>query len=339
MYETKRTNQTELTTCIYITLVKVNKMDSHLYSLKCNFFKKNFVSQRSAIPIYNEAREIGADDINEMLNNMWRIIIDSGCLEREVIVEGENVAWSAEVPDISQNQVDKFAQIFDIKGKRNYNPTNISSDLLIHLRNKEVHVVVFTYSRNVSTNGTFNLVKKNLLDPAVKDRSAAVANQLIDEIIDKLKLAHSHHLTTPQPIGWRIWATFIASKPSHSQEQLILDSPPDHVVVLFRSVATSEAEILSNAQQGLRIARNVNGNQRAGLRSIRDRVQQMKSIVDSCQRGIDDLFTHLDYLEQQQGREDSLLSDMSSAVRTQESSFSVDAANMVTDCDDIDHMN
>lgn len=314
-------------------------MDSHLFSLKCNFFKKNFVSQRSAIPIYNEAREIGAEDVNEMLNNIWRIIIDSGCLEREIIVEGENVAWSAEVPDVSQNQVDKFAQIFDIKGKRNYSPTNISSDLLIHLRNKEVHVVVFIYSRNVSTNGTFNLVKKNLLDPALKDRSAAVANQLIDEIIEKLKQTHSHHLTTPQPIGWRIWATFIASKPSHSQEQLILDTPPDHVVLLFRNVPTSEAEILSNAQQGLRVARNINGIQRAGLSSIREQVQQLKSIVNSCQKGIDDLSTHLDYLEQQQEREDSLLSDMSGSVRTEESTFSVETANMVTDCDDIDHMN
>lgn len=313
-------------------------MDSQLFSLKCNFFKKNFVSQRNGTPIYNEAKEIGAGDVSEMLNNIWKIIIESESLEREVIVEGDNVGWSADVPDILNNQIDKFAQIFDIKGKRNYNPINISPDLLVHLRNKEVHVVVFVYSRNVSTNGTFTIVKKNLLDPAVKDRSSAVANQLIDEIIDKLKTAHSHHLTTPQPIGWRIWATFIASKPSHSQDQLILDSPPAHVIVLFRNIATSEAEILSNAQQGLRIARNVNGIQRTSLREIRERVQRLQSTMDSCQREISGLVTHLDFLDQQSEREDSLLRDMDSAIRPEESNFSIEAANLVTDCDDVDHM-
>lgn len=314
-------------------------MDSHLFSLKCNFFKKSFVSQRNATPICSESKEIGANDVDDMVDNIWKIIIESGCLEREVIVEGENVAWSADVPDSEHNQIDKFAQIFDIKGKRNYSPTNISPDLLTHLRNKEVHVIVFIYSRNVSTNTIFNVVKKNLLDPAVKDRSAAVANQLIDEIIEKLKQAHSHHLSTPQPIGWRIWATFIASKPSHSHEQLILDNPPDHVVVLFRSIATKEAEILTNAQQGLRIARNVNGIQRASLRGIRERVQRLQSIIDSCQREISSLVTHIDYLEQQSEREDSLLLDMNGAIQTQESTFSVDEGNMVTDCDDIDHIN
>lgn len=321
-------------------------MDSHLFLLKCNFFKKCFVSQRNATPIFNEVKEIGANDVCDLVSNIWKVIIESGCLEREVIVEGENVAWSADIPNSEQNQIDKFVQIFDIKGKRNYSPTSISSDLLAHLRNKEVHVIVFIYSRNVATNATFNILKKNLLDPAIKDRSAAVANQLIDEIIEKLQNAHSHHLTTPQPIGWRIWATFIASKPSHSHEQLILDTPPDHVVVLFRSIATREAEILTNAQQGLRIARNVNGIQRASLRGIRERVEQLKSVMDSlqkiadsCQREITSLVTHIDYLEQQSEREDSLLVDINSAIRTHESAFSIDAANMVTDCEDVDHMN
>lgn len=306
-------------------------MDSQLYFLKCNFSKKNFVSQRTAIPVYNEVKEIGASDVDEMLNNIWQIIIESGALEREAIVEGENVAWSADIPDIASNQIDKFAQIFDVKGKRNYIPTNISPDLLVNLRHKEVHVVILVYSRNVSTNGTYKW-------PAVRDRSSAVANQLIDEIIEKLQQAHSHHLSTPQPIGWRIWATFIAS-PSHSHDQLILGSPPDHVVVLFRSIATKEAEILTNAQQGLIIARNVNGIQRTSLRGIKERVQQLKSIVDSCQREIINLVTHLEYLEQQSEREDSLLNDMNNAIRTEESGFSVEAANLVTDCDDIDHMN
>lgn len=313
-------------------------MDSALFSLKCNFFKKNFVSQRNATPIYNEVKDVGAADVNEMLNNIWKIIIESGSIEREVIVEGETVAWCADVPDISNNQVDKFAQIVDIKGKRNYNPINISPDLLVHLRNKEIQVHVFVYSRNVSTNSTFNIVKKNLLDPAVRDRSAAVANQLIDEIIDKLKKSHSHHLTTPQPIGWRIWATFIASKPIHSQDQLILDSPPDHIVVLFRNIPTSEAEVLSNAQQGLRIARNVNGIQRASLREIRDRVQRLQSTIDLCNREMAGLINHLDYVEQQSEREDSLLRDMSSAFTPEESVASIEIANLVTDCEDVDHM-
>lgn len=83
----------------------------------------------------------------------------------------------------------------------------------------------------------------------------------------------------------------------------------------------------------------MNGIQRASLRGIRERVEQIKSILDTCQRGIIDLTTHLDYLEQQADREDSLLCDMNSAVRTEESTISIDAANMIVDCDDIDHMN
>ncbi|XP_037042659.1 uncharacterized protein LOC119078999 [Bradysia coprophila] len=314
-------------------------MESQLYYLKCKFYKKNFVSQRNGVPIYTGAKDIGAGDLTELLDNIWKTIVDSGCLEREVIVEGENVAWSADVPDIANNQIDKFVQIFDPKGRRNHTPTGISTDLLVSLRSKEVDVVVFVYTRNVATNGIFNIVKKQLLDPAVRDRSTAVANELIDEIIGKLKSAHSHHLTTPQPIGWRIWATFIAAKPTHAHEQLIRDSPPDHVVVLFRNIATSEAEILSNAQQGLRLARNVNGMQRTSLHGIRLRVQQLQSIINSCQREVESLMTHLEYLEQQAEREESLLCDMNNAVQPMESTFSLDTAELVTDCEDIDHMN
>lgn len=331
-----------ITTCLHNVDAK---MDSQLFSLKCFFYKKTFVSQRNGTPVFNEPKEIGAGNVNEILDNIWKVLIESGCLEREVIVEGETVGWSADVPDISHNQIDKFVQIFDTKGKRNYIPTNISSDLLANLRNKDVHVVAFVYSRNVSTNTTFNLVKKNLLDPAVRDRSAAIANQLIDETIDKLKQAHSHHLTTPQPIGWRIWATFIASKPSHSHEQLILDSPPDHVVVLFRNVPTNESEKLTNAQQGIRIARNVNGIQRTSLRGIQERMAQIQSTMDlcqstmqQCQQEFSNLATHLNYLIQQSEREDSLLQDITDAVRTEESTFSMESAAQVTDCEDVDHM-
>lgn len=158
-----------------------------------------------------------------------------------------------------------------MQGRRNYTPSSIGMDLLASLRNKSVHVIVYVYSRNVCTNSTFNILKKNLLDPAEKDRSAAIANQLIDEIIGKLKENHSHHLTAPQPIAWRIWATYIGSKPSHSHDQLMLDPPPDHVVLLFRSIPSTEAETLTNAQKGLRVARNVNGIQRESLREIRER--------------------------------------------------------------------
>ena len=274
-----------------------------------------------------------------MCNNIWQIIVESKCIEREVIVEGDNVAWSGDLPDLAINQIDKFAQIFDIKGKRNYIPTSISTELLVNLRNKEIHVIVLIYSRNVLTNAIFNVVKKNLLDPAIRDRSAAVANQVIDDIIIKLKETHSHHLSTPQPIGWRIWATFIASKPSHTHEQLILDSPPEHVVVLFRNVAVKEAEILANAQHGLRIARNVNGIQRDNLIGIQERVQRLESTVNLFQKEISSLVNHLNYLQQQSEREDSLLFDMNNAIRTQESSFSMEVADLITDCDDVDHMN
>lgn len=125
-------------------------MDSNLFLLKNNFFKKNFVSQRSGIPIYNDAKEIGAGDVDEMMNNIWKIVVESGSLEREVIVEAENVAWSADIPEVANNQIDKFVQIFDIKGKRNHIPSSISSDLLANLRHKEVHVVVFIYSVPIS---------------------------------------------------------------------------------------------------------------------------------------------------------------------------------------------
>lgn len=313
-------------------------MDEQLFSVKCFFLKKTFVSQRNGIPIFNEPKQVAADNLDGMLKNIWKIIIESGCLEREIVVEGDSVGWSAEVPDICNNQIDKFAQIYDPKGRRSYTPSGISSDLLASLRNKEIHVIVFVYTRNVSTSATYGIVKKNLLDPAVKDRSAAVANQLIDEIVEKLKQAHSHHLTTPQPIGWRIWATYISSKPSHSHEQLISDTPPDHVVLLFRNVPTSETEILTNAQQGLRIARNVNGFQRENLRAVRERVQRLQAIVESCQREISNLIDHIDHLQQQADREDTLLSDMATSVQPTESSFSIEMAGMVVDSEDVDHM-
>lgn len=313
-------------------------MDEQLFSVKCFFFKKTFVSQRNGTPIYNDPKEVAADNLDGMLEHIWKIIIGSGSLEREIVVEGDSVGWSAEVPDISNNQIDKFAQIYDPKGRRSHTPTGISTDLLASLRNKEIHVIVFAYSRNVSTSATYGIVKKNLLDPAVKDRSTAVANLLIDDIIEKLKQAHSHHLTSPQPIGWRIWATYISSKPSHSHEQLILDTPPDHVVLLFRNVPTNEAQVLANTQQGLRVARNVNGYQRENLRGLRERVELLQAIVGSCQQEICNLVDHIDYLEKQAEREETLLCDIANSVQPTESSFSIQTAGMVVDAEDLDHM-
>lgn len=60
--------------------------------------------------------------------------------------------------------------------------------------------------------------------------------------------------------------------------------------------------------------------------------------MDLCQQEIGNIVTHLDYLEQQSEREESLLCDMNSAVRTEESTFSVEVSKLITDCDDIDHM-
>lgn len=313
-------------------------MADQLYSVKCNFYKKTFVNQRNGTPIFSGNKIVAAGDIGEMLDHLWRIIMESGSLEREVVVEGDTVAWSADIPDASNNEIDKFALLYDPKGRRSHAPTSISSDLLASLRNKEVHIIVFVYSRNISTFAIFSLVKKNLLDPAVKDRSAAVANQGVDEIVDRLKRTHSHQFITQQPIGWRIWATYIATKPSHSHDELILNPPPDHIVPMFRAIPINEAQILANAQQGLRVARNVNGFQRANLQGIRERVLQLQTIVESCQREITSLVTHLDYLQQQTEREDSLLSDVTTAVRPSESTFSVDVASMVVDCEDVDHM-
>lgn len=108
--------------------LKAKKITEQLYFLRCNFFKKNFVNQRNGTPIFNESKEIGASDINEMLDNIWKIIIESCCIEREVVVEGEAVGWSADIPDASQNQIDKFVQIFDTKGKRNYTSSSIGSE-------------------------------------------------------------------------------------------------------------------------------------------------------------------------------------------------------------------
>lgn len=312
--------------------------NTHLFSLKCNFFKKDFVNQRNSTPIYNDARQVVAENLPDLMENLWKIIIDCKQLQREVIVEGDSVAWSPVDPGADNNQIDKFAQIFDVKGRRNYTPSSITMDLLTSLRSKEVHVIVFVYSRNVSTHGTFSIVKKTLLDPAVKDRSDAVANLVIDNLIAKLKEYQSHKYVALQPIAWRMWATYVGSKPSLTQDQLLMDPPPYQVSEFFRSIPTTEAEILTNAQKGLRVARNVNGIQRGNLRGIRERVQRLQATIDSCTRELGDLITHLDCLEQMSEREDSLLQDMDSAIRPEESSFSIEVAQLVTDCEDVDHM-
>lgn len=86
------------------------------------------------------------------------------------------------------------------------------------------------------------------------------------------------------------------------------------------------------------MARNVNGFQRANLHSIRERVERLQAIADSFQKEIGSLVSHLDYLDKQSEREDALLSEMNNAVRAEESTFSLEVADMV-DCEDTDHMN
>lgn len=107
---------------------------------------------------------------------------------------------------------------------------------------------------------------------------------------------------------------------------------------MFRCVPTNEAEKLAKAQSGLRIARNVNGVQRDSLRDIRGRVERLQGFIHTCSEEVVDLRDHLEYLEKQAEREDRLLVDMDSAIRTEENSFAAEVANLVTDCDDTDHM-
>lgn len=74
------------------------------------------------------------------------------------------------------------------------------------------------------------------------------------------------------------------------------------------------------------------------MHGIRERVERLQSVMVEFQTEIDSLVTHLGYLQQQSEREDSLLADMNSAIGTEESSLSIEVANLVTDCEDTDHM-
>lgn len=309
-------------------------MEDNLFKIKVVFQKKLFVNQKSAEVVLKSISELAANSVEEMKQQLWDLAMENNLLEKEVIVDGENFAWSADNPtDI--DEIDKFIIVYDKVGRRPHKPSLISTDLLTSLRNKEVNVYFYVYSTSISTKAVYTNFKKALIDPVEKDKAAADTSQRLFEIAGKLKEHHSYHLFAG-PMVWNIWANNILSQPSHSHEDLIVQHPPDHILHLFRAVATQDSEIIASNQNGLRVARYVSNTNKNDLKDLRSSVNEVKNVLQILCGAVENLDQKLSVAERMAERENDLVEEMANTMHVDAhlDSFQFEE---VDDLEDMDH--
>jgi hypothetical protein len=292
------------------------------------FFKRNFIGHLSGDRV--DESIIEGDIVQEISDKIWDI--SEQYISKEVEINGEDIQWSInEHP--ARNEIDKFVLLQDKKMRRNYCPSKLTLEILRHFRDKEINVLIHTYSRSISAKGVWNKVKKNLIDPENRDRAGASNTQSLKQLADNLMEIHGHHLAGLE-ISWMIWANAIQSSSAHLQCDMTRELPPSHIIHLFRCVPTSEASRLSALQHGVTIAESVNqayGNDIAAIRNFCNNLRKM--VIDA----FDDIDRRLEGMESRNNSNGNLLSAVGTASRPVESEFSVNIASMITDQEDVDH--
>lgn len=221
---------------------------------------------------------MNVDNNEEFCNKVWEIAKDN--IIREVIVDGDHVAWSNnKEPKIED--LDKFVILSDRTSKRNIRPRNVTHEVLRNLKNHQLRLFIYTYSVSITSQHIYNILKRSLIDQEVKNRESVCNIQSMVNLIQILKDEHNFHLEGPE-IAWTSWANSIQSAPILHQEQMIKDLPPSHLIHLFKSVPKSEVTNNSTEWSGLIINQNVNVTNNIDFSILKDAYYILKHTVKNA---------------------------------------------------------
>ncbi|KAJ2988465.1 hypothetical protein HDV02_005564 [Globomyces sp. JEL0801] len=126
------------------------------------------------------------------------------------------------------------------------------------------------------------LIRENILMPEIQDRSGAATDELIREIIVKLREAHQHNYVSAA-VHWRIWASYIVSKPIPTHEGMIMSPPPSHIIHLFDNIPNVSQQRLTSLNNTMVVARDIVEHLRAKLNQLKETKNILVSRIDSLE--------------------------------------------------------
>lgn len=292
------------------------------------FQQKEFVGQK-AVSQDVEA-EIGGDSCKAVLDEIWAKV--SSWIKREVIVEGESFRFAEkEVPD--RDEIAKFIIFHDKAAKKNYSVGQLTSDVMRKLRDKHVHVMVHIYGKAVSSKSIHQKMTAAILQPVDRDRAGAHSTVMLMELARKLKDVHGSYLAG-NISSWTMWANSIHAAPASRHESMIGELPPAHLVHLFRSVPTSEAERMRSARNGLQVADNLNDLYSENIKILRQEFEKFKGDIF---RAVELYEIRLKGTEDMLAANKRLVDSMGGQLQVEVTAVSLEEEQQITDMADCDH--
>lgn len=225
---------------------------------------------------------------------------------------------------------DKFMTFHDKISKRCTLPSKVDAHTLQSWQTKDVTVMLYKYSDAVSTLHKWNQVESQLLRSQTTDRAGAESISSLNQVKEDLKKRHGRYLSADD-VNWGCWANWICSKPLNMRDELVQQTPPQHIVGLFSTVPVHSDVLLEKAKLDLQVASTVNKAYVKVLQDLSNDHQQLLNITSVMGQRIL-------MLQEKQAEFENMLTAMNSSVSVRENRFSVELAQSVTDCIDVDHL-
>lgn len=300
-----------------------------LFRFIAHYQQKEFVGQKAISQDIEE--QVYGDSCAEVLALIWAKA--KTMIKREILVDdGDKFNW-AENENPEQDEIGNFVIFQDKSAKKNYSVSQMNSDVMTKMRDKHVNVMVHVYGKAIASKPIHQKMTAAILQPADRDRAGAHSTVLLTELSQKLKGIHGSYLSGHMS-SWTMWANSIHAAPTHKQAAMVNDMPPSHLVHLFRSVPTSETEVLRSAQNGLQIAGNLNDMYAENVKIMREEFLKMK---ETTLRGFELFEVRLNATEEMLTANNRLVDSMDCALRVEVNAVNLEEEQQITDMPDYDH--
>ncbi|XP_021711281.1 uncharacterized protein LOC110679829 [Aedes aegypti] len=298
------------------------------YRFEATVFEKKFKNQKS----FERCGDVlvSGNSAEAVLEKIWQYcskFIDRGVVFPDASENTGELKWDN--PPTYEDR-DKFMLFLDKVSKRSTPPSKVDGHTLQNWQTKDVTVMLYKYSDAVSTLHKWNQVESQLLRSQTTDRAGAESISSLNQVKEDLKKRHGRYLSADD-VSWGCWANWICSKPMNMRDELTQQTPPQHVVGLFSTVPVHSDVLLEKAKLDFQVASTVNKAYVKVLQDLNDDHRQLLNIASVMGQRIT-------MLQEKQTEFENMLTAMNSSVSVRENRFSVELAQSVTDCIDVDHL-
>ncbi|KAI8892556.1 hypothetical protein BC833DRAFT_611355 [Globomyces pollinis-pini] len=272
---------------------------SDLYRIKLITHLKEYSNQQARIATKLNDLTIECDSVQDFKSKLWNAF--STHLQKAAIIEEDNITISDEEPTV--DDIDKYISFK--RHNRFLKPSRLTT-LFLHTitsANESLVTSIFKHSESLSSKDHFirynriilmpeiqdgsgaaadELIRENILMPEIQDGSGAAADELIRENILMLREAHQHNYVSAA-VHWRIWASYIVSKPIPTHEGMIMSPPPSHIIHLFDNIPNVSQQRLTSLNNTMVVARDIVEHLRAKLNQLKETKNILVSRIDSLE--------------------------------------------------------